>query len=205
MNEIKRYANEVIKFATIPNFLTLSRLFLLPLILLFLITHQFYSALILMLISWLSDALDGFCARRLNQVTEVGKILDHLVDKIWVGSVLVVLVMTKRLPLSIALGVIVRDLLIVIAGSLLIKKGVVPYSNIFGKLTGFFFALLIVTYTLSIKIITQPLFYITWFLLIISFTSYIPFFIRNQKGRKLNFNQFSKGISTQREEINPGL
>ncbi|MEO0098035.1 MAG: CDP-alcohol phosphatidyltransferase family protein [candidate division WOR-3 bacterium] len=183
MNEIKRYANEVIRFANVPNFLTLSRLFLLPLILLFLITQQFHSALILMLLSWLSDALDGFLARRLNQVTEVGKILDHLVDKIWVGSVFVVLVLTKKLPFSIALGVIIRDLLIVLGGSFLIKRGVIPYSNIFGKLTGFFFALLIVTYTLSIKIIAQPVLYITWSLLIISFFSYIPFFIRNRKGK----------------------
>ncbi len=173
----KRY---IMKYATLPNFLTLSRLFLLPLILLFLITGQVVLPIILMLISWLSDALDGFFARRLNQVTEVGKILDHLVDKIWVGSVLVVLVLTKRLPFSITLGVIVRDLLIVIGGSLLVKRGVIPYSNIFGKLTGFFFALLIIIYTLQIKIATKPVLYITWPLIIISFISYIPFFIHQR-------------------------
>ncbi len=181
MSEIRRYTNEIIKFATLPNFLTLSRLFLLPLILFFLISQQIYSALILMLFSWLTDALDGFLARKLNQVTGVGKILDHLVDKIWVGSILVVLVLIKKLPISIALGVIVRDLLIVIGGSFLVRRGVVPCSNIFGKLTGFAFALLILTYALAIRWLARPILYLTWFFLITSFISYIPFFIKNHR------------------------
>jgi|UniRef100_A0A7C3UZM5 cardiolipin synthase len=191
VNDIQRHLNglrnreeiPIIKFATIPNFLTLSRLFLLPLILFFLATQQIYSALILMFISWVSDALDGYLARRLNQVTPVGKILDHLVDKIWVSSVFVVLVMTKRLPLSIALAVIIRDLLIVLGGSILVRRGVIPYSNIFGKITGFLFALLILTYALGIKPLTQPVFFLTWFFLVVSFLSYIPFFLKGSKSK----------------------
>jgi len=188
---IPNRVNEIVKYATIPNFLTLSRLFLLPLILLFLARQLTTLALVLMALSWLSDALDGFLARRLNLTSEVGKILDHLVDKIWVGSVLAILVWTKRLPLSIALGVIIRDLLIVVGSSLLIRRGLILSSNIFGKLAGFFFAVLIITYTLQLKPLMVWVFYIIWSLLFISFISYIPLFIKSYRSLSLRETQNS--------------
>ncbi|MEO0010328.1 MAG: CDP-alcohol phosphatidyltransferase family protein [candidate division WOR-3 bacterium] len=145
-------ANNHVKIITIPNILSISRLLFLPLILFFLLQHESILAIITMLVSWSTDALDGFLARRLNQVSDTGKVLDHLVDKIWIAAVLVTLVYLSDLPLYIAVSVIIRDLLI-LAGSFMLMKfrGKLVSSDAVGKLTGLAFALLILYYTLSIN------------------------------------------------------
>ncbi len=167
---------------TLPNFLSLSRLFLLPLILFFLATKKDIAGLVLMLISWLTDALDGYIARRTNQVTNLGKILDHLVDKIWVGVILVTLVIVKDLPVWIAGVVIVRDLLIVVGASLIIqKKNQIFSSNIIGKITGFFLAVLMVSYLLDFShsnVIKNTFLIAVTVLVFSSFVNYLYRFIR---------------------------
>lgn len=170
------------KVLTLPNFLSLSRLFLLPLILFFLATKKDIAGLVLMLISWLTDALDGYIARRTNQVTNIGKILDHLVDKIWVGVILVTLVIVKDLPVWIAGVVIVRDLLIVVGASLIIqKKNQIFSSDIIGKITGFFFAVLMVSYLLDFShsnVIRKTLLIAVTVLVFSSSVNYLCGFIR---------------------------
>ncbi len=170
------------RFVTIPNLLSVSRLLLLPVVLLLLVKRQGIAALALMLISWVTDALDGFLARRLNQVSDLGRVLDHLVDKVWVGSVLVTLVCVSGLPIHIAAAVILRDLLI-LAGSLVIMKsqGSFVSSNVLGKITGFAFALLIVYYTLNLAVLRfyKPYVDMTVTVLIaVSFLNYLAVFLK---------------------------
>ena len=170
------------RFVTIPNLLSISRLLLLPVVLLLLIKRQGIAALALMLISWVTDALDGFLARRLNQVSDLGRVLDHLVDKVWVGSVLVTLVCVSALPIHIAAAVILRDLLI-LAGSLVIMKsqGSFVSSDVLGKITGFAFALLIVYYTLNLAVLRfyKPYVDMTVTVLIaVSFLNYVAVFLK---------------------------
>lgn len=142
--------NNNTRLLTLPNLLSLSRLLLLPLVLFFLFRHEAVAAVLLMLLSWSTDALDGYLARRLQQVSDTGRVLDHLVDKIWVGSVLVTLVFISDLPLYLAGAVVLRDLLI-LAGSVWVMKvrGSLLSSDVVGKITGCAFALLILFYTLS--------------------------------------------------------
>ncbi len=137
------------RILTIPNILSVSRLIFLPLVLFFLFRHQSVAAIVVMIISWSTDALDGFLARRLNQVSDTGRVLDHLVDKIWVAAVLVTLVFISDLPLYLAGAVIARDILI-LAGSAIVMKvrGSLISSDVVGKITGCAFALLILFYTL---------------------------------------------------------
>ncbi|MCX7732565.1 MAG: CDP-alcohol phosphatidyltransferase family protein [candidate division WOR-3 bacterium] len=144
--------NNHAKIITIPNILSISRLLFLPLILFFLLQHESILAIITMLVSWSTDALDGFLARRLNQVSDTGKVLDHLVDKIWIAAVLVTLVYLSDLPFYLAVSVIIRDLLILTGSFILMKfRGKLVSSDAVGKLTGLAFALLILYYTLSIN------------------------------------------------------
>ncbi|MEM2174933.1 MAG: CDP-alcohol phosphatidyltransferase family protein, partial [Candidatus Micrarchaeia archaeon] len=107
---------------TIPNILSISRLIFLPLILLFLSKNLYFLSLIFISLSWLTDAFDGYLARKLNQVSDLGKILDHLVDKIWVGTILVTLVITKNLDFKIVAAIIIRDLLITAGFIFLMRK-----------------------------------------------------------------------------------
>lgn len=173
---------ELGKVLNLPNFLSISRLVLLPLILFFIATKQTITALVFMLISWITDALDGYIARRTNQVTNIGKVLDHFVDKIWVGTILVTLVITRNLPWWIAGAVILRDILIVIGSSLAIQKRSVVYSsNILGKVAGFFFAVLMVTYLLDFShahLIRNVLLITVSILIVATFINYVAIFIK---------------------------
>ncbi len=178
---------------TIPNLLSLSRLFFLPAVLFFLFRRQALAAVALMLVSWSTDALDGYLARKLKQVSDTGRVLDHLVDKIWVGSVLISLVFLSGLPLYIAGAVIIRDLLILAGSALLMKvRGSFVSSDVVGKITGCAFALLILFYTLRSDagngILSGVILHIDRFrdfvnytvlvLIVVSFLNYLGVFLR---------------------------
>jgi len=170
------------RLITVPNLLSISRLFLLPFVLYFLFRRHAVLALVVMAISWSTDALDGYLARRLNQVSDIGRILDHLVDKIWVGSVLVTLVFIRGLPLVIAAAVICRDLLIIAGSSVILKRrGTLVSSDVVGKITGCAFALLILFYTLDLA----PLMRYQAFanstvivMIVVSFLNYLTVYLR---------------------------
>ena len=180
---------EVSRIVSIPNLLSVSRLLLLPVILLLLQARLNGPALTLMVFSWLSDALDGYLARRLHQVTSLGKILDHTVDKIWVGTVLVMLVATRGLPVYIAAAVIARDLIIV-AGSFLIldlRRHVVS-SNVVGKITGISFSVLMLLYVVDdgYPWLRTPKLIAVWTvsaLIVISLAVYGIFYVRMMRTR----------------------
>jgi len=92
-------------------------------------------ALVLVVLAIATDFLDGFFARRLHQVSELGKVIDPLADKIAVAAVGVILVIEGSLPLWYVGLVLARDLLI-LAGGLVIRsrKRIIPQSNWPGKI-----------------------------------------------------------------------
>ena len=170
------------RIVTIPNILSVSRLVLLPVVLLLLFRHQGRAAVGVMLVSWSTDALDGYLARKLGQVSNLGRVLDHLVDKVWVGSVLVTLVFLRDLPLLLAAAVILRDVLILAGSGIIMKaRGSFVSSDVVGKITGFAFALLIVFYTLELPALLR---YKAWFdygvtiLVVVSFVNYVTVYLR---------------------------
>ncbi len=170
------------RLITIPNILSLSRIILLPIVLLFLLQRQGTVAVVVMGLSWTTDALDGWLARRLGQVSNLGRVLDHLVDKVWVGTVLVCLVSVRDLPIIIAGAAILRDLLI-LAGSIVIMKakGSFVSSDVLGKITGCAFALMIVYYTLELPALLRYkalVDYSVGLLIVVSFVNYVTVFLR---------------------------
>ena len=87
----------------------------------------------------LTDVLDGYLARKLNQVTEVGKIIDPLADKAAMAVIVVKLFSIGEISAFFFLLIIIRDLLIFIGGIYVSKKlGRVLPSNKLGKLTVLF-------------------------------------------------------------------
>jgi cardiolipin synthase len=170
------------RIVTIPNILSVSRLVLLPVVLLLLFKHQGTAAVAVMLVSWSTDALDGYFARKLGQVSNLGRVLDHLVDKVWVSSVLVTLVFIRDLPLFIAGAVILRDLLILAGSGIIMKtKGSFVSSDVVGKITGFAFALMMVFYTLELPALMKykaAVDYSVAILVVVSFLNYVTVFLR---------------------------
>lgn len=170
------------RIVTVPNILSISRIVLLPIVLLLLFKRQNTAAVAVMLVSWSTDALDGYLARKLGQVSNLGRVLDHLVDKVWVGSVLATLVFIRNLPLFLAGAVILRDLLILAGSGVIMKaRGLFVQSDVVGKITGFAFALMIVFYTLEVPALMQyksAVDFIVTVLVAVSFLNYLTVFLR---------------------------
>ncbi len=104
---------------TIPNILTLLRILLTPLFVILLLRDQFGFALLVFSIAGISDGLDGFLARHLNQRTELGAFLDPVADKILLISAFVCLAVLGVIPDWLAVIVISRDILIVLGIAIL--------------------------------------------------------------------------------------
>jgi cardiolipin synthase len=103
----------------IPNLLTLLRIILVPLIVILLIQRSFVKALIVFIAAALSDALDGFLARILNQQTVLGAYLDPIADKALLASSFVTLSVLHIIPGWLAVIVISRDVIILLGISVL--------------------------------------------------------------------------------------
>ena len=170
------------RIVTVPNILSVSRIILLPIVLLLLFKHQNAAAIAVMLVSWTTDALDGYIARKLNQVSNLGRVLDHLVDKVWVGSVLATLVFIRNLPFFLAAAVILRDLLILAGSGVIMKRrGLFVQSDVVGKITGFAFAMMIVYYTLEVPALTgykSAVDSVVTVLVVVSFLNYFAVYLR---------------------------
>jgi len=104
----------------VPNSITLFRLCLVPVFVVFELTHQPEWALACFTTAAISDGLDGLLARLLNQRTKLGGLLDPIADKVLIMAALVCLVIEKRLPLWLLAITAFRDLLMV-AGALMVK------------------------------------------------------------------------------------
>ncbi len=127
------------KFFTVSNALSLSRIVLaIPFALVMLSDSPNASiwGIVILAVAALTDKFDGVLARKYHQVTEWGKILDPVADKIGMGIVALVLVRVELIPLWFVLLLIGRDLLI-LAGGVHVKrtKGTVLQSNQLGKWT----------------------------------------------------------------------
>ncbi|MFC1568280.1 CDP-diacylglycerol--glycerol-3-phosphate 3-phosphatidyltransferase [Candidatus Margulisiibacteriota bacterium] len=97
---------------TIANYVTLSRIAFIPLIIILLSWRLNGLAVILFLVLSFSDVVDGYIARRFNQVSDLGKFLDPLADKVLVITVLIALVgQGKADPIAVML-IVVRELLV---------------------------------------------------------------------------------------------
>jgi CDP-diacylglycerol--glycerol-3-phosphate 3-phosphatidyltransferase len=92
-------------------------------------------AILFILIASFTDFLDGYLARRLHQVTDLGKIIDPLADKIGIGIVALCLLLTYDIPVWYFIVVLGRDALIFLGGVYINRrKGIVPQSNMAGKI-----------------------------------------------------------------------
>jgi len=98
----------------IPNFLSLLRIILVPVIVIFLIQNEYAKALIIFTVAGLTDALDGTLARLLNKQTELGAFLDPLADKILLSTSFISLSIFGLIPGWLTVIVISRDLIILI-------------------------------------------------------------------------------------------
>lgn len=107
---------------TIPNIITYVRFVLIIPFVYFFLAEQYIYAAICIGLSGLSDCFDGMAARKLNQVTPLGKILDPIADKVTLFAVVICMVIYVPMVLPILVTLLVKDLIMLIGGADLIKK-----------------------------------------------------------------------------------
>lgn len=119
-----RNAGGVVRRVNIPNIITLGRILLVPVIVWAIAANQMTIAFIVFLVAGVSDAIDGFLAKRFNMSSELGALLDPVADKALLVSIYVALGIWGAVPRWIVILVVSRDLMIV---------GAVIISWLFGK------------------------------------------------------------------------
>lgn len=111
----------------LPNAITLLRILLVPALVWVLLVHNLNEALWIFLLAGLSDALDGFIAKRFHLTTRLGSFLDPAADKLLLVSSFICLAYLGLVPVWLALIVCFRDLLIV--------GGAITWQMLFGNLS----------------------------------------------------------------------
>jgi cardiolipin synthase len=155
----------------LPNFFTMLRFILTPPICMLIISGQYVPALWIALIAGISDALDGWTARRLNVISRFGAIADPLADKFMLGGVYLSFSIAGLLPWWVTLVVLGRDVFIV-AGALAFHWRFGHYEmdpSAWGKFSTFLqilFAVMLLAQQVQ-PLISEPLFLLARYALVL--------------------------------------
>ncbi len=115
--------NEIL---TVPNILTFIRIILITPFVVSFLNENYILASVILAISGLSDCCDGFIARKLNQISAFGKILDPIADKLTLLAVVVCISILTPEVIPVMVVLVAKDLLMLIGGMRLIKSGCTP-------------------------------------------------------------------------------
>ena len=111
------------RIATVPNVLSLARIALVPAFVA-LIVHRGTEAegLLLFGVVASTDWIDGYLARRTGQVTDLGKLLDPLADRLAIAAALAAVVIRDAFPLWAAVAIVARDAVVLVAGAIVLSR-----------------------------------------------------------------------------------
>ena len=165
----------------LPNKLTMFRVILIPFFVVLLLTQNYYGwfkwiALAIFIIASLTDLLDGKIARKYNLVTNFGKFMDPLADKLLVCSAMICLIELGKIPSWIVIIIIGREF--IISGFRLIASdnGVVIAASYWGKFKTTFQMIMVILMIADIEqlwIVTQIVMWIALALTVISLVDYL--------------------------------
>jgi cardiolipin synthase len=141
----------------LPNILTLTRVLLIPLFVIFIINKRFEWALITFAIAGITDGIDGLIARITHQRTELGAYLDPIADKLLLFSAFISLAIIEIIPSWLVVIVITRDVIILVGFLVMMLTNYHPKINpsLLSKMTT---AFQIVTILLSLMVGYSPTF-----------------------------------------------
>lgn len=108
---------------TVPNAISLVRLALVPVFAVLIVGREDVWALVVLAVSGLTDWLDGVLARRLNQVTRLGQMLDPLADRLFIFVTLLGLAWREVVPLWLVGAIVARDLVLALTVPVLARLG----------------------------------------------------------------------------------
>lgn len=168
----------------LPNKLTMFRVILIPFFVLFMLVDitslDKWIALAIFIIASLTDLLDGKIARKYNLVTNFGKFMDPLADKLLVCSALICLVAMDRIPAWMVIVIIAREF--IISGFRLIASdnGVVIAASYWGKFKTTFQMVMICLLIADIEAIAVLTTVVMWIAVLLTIISLIDYLVKNK-------------------------
>ena len=165
----------------VPNALTIIRFLLIPVIVISIFNGDYIIAFIFFTVSGITDIADGFIARKFNLISNFGKLMDPLADKLTQIATIASLTLKDIIPIWILAIVLLKELIMIAGASFLYGKDVVVYSKWYGKLATVLFYVAIV-FSLLINQFELPsiwsnldlwLFYLALFATVFSLLMYI--------------------------------
>lgn len=169
-----------------PNKLTIARMIIVPFLVIFLLTGwggeaNRYISLTLFVVASVTDWFDGYLARKNNLVTNFGKFMDPLADKLLVCSAMICMIDLKRLPAWFVIIIIAREF--IISGFRLIaaENGIVIAANYWGKFktaSQMIMIILLILHFDGIFVILEQIF--IWFSLALTIISLITYIWQNR-------------------------
>lgn len=174
---------------TIPNILCYIRLFLIPVFLYVYAnakeTKDYYIAGAIIFLSGFTDFCDGFIARRFNQVTELGKLIDPVADKLTQAAIIIALMFRFKWVFFLVVLFIIKELSMLINGIILFRRGKkLDGAMWFGKVSTAVFYLatfIIILFPMLNVTIVNSLMIISTFFMALSFIMYMIEYIRMYK------------------------
>ena len=181
---------------TIPNLMSFIRILLIPVFAVLFYNDRIVASVIILAISGLSDLFDGKIARKFNQVSNLGKILDPVADKLTIFAIAIILFLKFHMAENHALNVfswvfllfIAKDLVMVVGGAFMLAVGMRPgAAEIYGKAAtvAFYVVMLIImaigpevgafrSYYVLPDTVMMVLVVIAVIMTFVAFTSYLP-------------------------------
>lgn len=202
MDKLKKNLSELFEgWNTIPNWLSFIRIALIPVFAVLFLKGYVLAAVIIMICAAFTDLFDGKIARKFNQVSNLGKILDPIADKLSQIAIVIVLIVTywDDAIKYLLMFFIVKEVIMILGGALLLALGMRPTAaEIWGKVaTNVFYIGMIFILALGKNGALCDLFgftlpdVMTWIIVticaictLISLLGYAPGFIRQLKSKK---------------------
>lgn len=177
---------------TVPNALSFLRIIIIPPMTRFLLKQDYILAGLMLLISAISDVLDGLVARKFHQITQLGKILDPIADKLTLISLVICINILYPDILLFVLVMFVKELLMLFGGGILLIFHIrPPAAKWFGKTATVLFYTSVITIVLlnavwsyTNRTLTIILFALTAFVMLFSLVMYTVLFINLIKEKR---------------------
>ncbi|MFI3237643.1 MAG: CDP-diacylglycerol--glycerol-3-phosphate 3-phosphatidyltransferase [Lachnospiraceae bacterium] len=165
----------------LPNKLTVFRVVLvIPFVIVLLGGYNDYVALLLFVVACLTDFFDGMIARKYNLITNFGKFMDPLADKLLVAAAMICLIELDRIPSYIVVIIISREF--IISGFRLVASdnGVVIAASKWGKYKTTFQMIMVILMIMNISVIATLTTAIMWIATVLTIISLVDYVVKNK-------------------------
>lgn len=217
MSKFKENVKDLFKgWNTIPNWMCFTRIALIPVFSVLFIKGQYLWGVVAMIVAALTDVFDGKIARKFNMVSNLGKILDPIADKLSQMAIVIILIIkfwnNDGIVKYIFFLFIFKELVMIIGGAVLLSKGMRPTAaEVWGKVATVVFYVFMIT-IIALGSADSPLVGVWFFkqlpqalttvmviisalLAFVSLFGYAPGFIKQMKENKAASNSDKKKIN----------